>query len=183
MHVCGLGLLAKSFAFQKPVTNPLCWGWRHLVRFVKKVVCCLPPLHKNEKQQRDTGSTILCYCHLERESLHKQPNWRNCLLRPPNAHMYKYQRISEWICYINMTWPALMSLSAATTRSTCPLSEIFWKMLPSRRSHRVMTSSEWDKMKGSKAAKTEPEIFHLLPAWWLCSCSKLIVVKPVNKNS
>lgn len=58
-----------------------------------------------------------------------------------------------------------------------------WMGLPSRRSHRVMTSSERDNRKGSKAAMIEPEMFHLLPAWWLLSCSKLIVVKPEKSNS
>lgn len=35
-------------------------------------------------------------------------------------------------------------------------------------------------MKGSMAAMTDPEMFHLLPAWWLLSCCKLKVVKPVK---
>jgi len=53
-------------------------------------------------------------------------------------------------------------------------------VLPSRQSHRVKTLSEKDSRKGSKAATIEPDTFHLLPAWWLLSFSKLIVVKPVK---
>lgn len=81
----------------------------------------------------------------------------------------------------NSNWPTWMSPRAGITPSTRPFTVTDWILLPSRRSHRVITSSKMDNRKGSKAATTEPETFHLLPAWWLLSFSKLRVVKP-GKN-
>lgn len=90
------------------------------------------------------------------------------------------QNVSVYICLV--VWPGRTSLSAATTLSTWPPTDMSWMALPSRRSHSVKTLSESDNRKGSKAAITEPEMFHLLPAWWLLSCSKLIVVKPGKRK-
>lgn len=93
-------------------------------------------------------------------------------------------------CYINLfllwqiilLWTVWISMRAVITLITWPVTAASWMGLPSRWSHRVITLSETDKRKGSRAATTEPEIFHLLPAWWLLSRSKLNVVKPVIKN-
>lgn len=93
-------------------------------------------------------------------------------------------------CYINLfllwqmilLWTVWISMGAVITLITWPVTAASWMGLPSRWSHRVITLSETDKRKGSRAATTEPEIFHLLPAWWLLSRSKLNVVKPVIKK-